>query len=76
MSELSSIMGGPVGVSEFLGGVGESPTGCSWEQNHVGLVTLETRSLSLEDGISPRPHRLLLCSALSAIIWDRVYILG
>lgn len=47
-----------------------------WEQNHVGLMALETRSLSLENGISSKAHRLLACPALSAIVCEREWALG
>lgn len=62
---------------DFLGGVGRGGHHMLYlEQNHMGLMALEIRSLSLEDGISSKPQRLLVCSALSAIIWDRVWVLG
>lgn len=40
------------------------------------VFALETRSLSLENGISSKPYRLLACSAPSAIVWEREWALG
>ena len=45
-------MGCPANVSESLSGLRRKPTGWNWEQNHVALLALETRSLSLEDSCS------------------------